>query len=175
VADVSDVVVIDIKKNTIDHKIAISGAAGLNDITIDKNGIAYVTDSKNGTAYKIEGDNATLFLERQKGINGIKAVGDKIYVLTSDGMYLVGTDKKATKICTLEHGGDGIEPIGKGDFLVTAWIGYLYYVHADGTKDILLDTHESKNKTADIGYDPKARIIYVPTFLGKSVAAYKLN
>lgn len=175
VADVSEVVVVDIKKGAVHHKIAIDGAGGLNDITADKKGVLYVTDSKNGTAYKIESDKPTLFLEGQKGINGIKAVGDKVYILTGDGMYLAGADKKTTKICELEHGGDGIEPIGNGDFLVTAWVGYLYYVHADGTKDVLLDTHESKNKTADIGYDPKAKIIYVPTFLGKSVVAYKLD
>ena len=71
--------------------------------------------------------------------------------------------------------GDGIEPIGNGDFLVTAWGGWLFYVHTDGTKDVLLDTHETKKRTADIGYDPKSRIVYVPTFLGKSVDAYKLN
>jgi hypothetical protein len=175
VADMSEVVVIDIKKGTIHHKIAINGAAGLNDITADKKGVLYVTDSKNGTAHKIEGDKVTLFLEGQKGINGIKAVDDKVYILTGDGMYLAGADKKTTKVCDLEHGGDGIEPIGNGDFLVTAWVGYLYYVHADGTKDVLLDTHESKNKTADIGYDPKTKTIYVPTFLGKSVMAYKLD
>ena len=44
-----------------------------------------------------------------------------------------------------------------------------------GTKDVLLDTHTTKHRTADIGYDPKMRIVYVPTFLAKSVAAYKLN
>ncbi|OOQ57716.1 SMP-30/gluconolactonase/LRE family protein [Mucilaginibacter pedocola] len=175
VADVNELVVVDIKKGLIDHKITFSGNPGLNDVTADKNGIVYVTDPRNGSAYKVEGDKYTLFLEGLKGINGIKAVDDKIYVLTADGIYLAGNDKTATKICTLEYGGDGIEPIGNGDFLVTSWVGYLYYVHADGTKDLLLDTHESNNKTADIGYDPKAKIIYVPTFYGKSVAAYKLN
>ncbi|OOQ57911.1 ATP-binding protein [Mucilaginibacter pedocola] len=175
VADLNEVAVIDIKKGAIDHKIAIPGAAWLNDVTADKKGTVYVTDSKNGTAYKIEGDKATLFLEGIKGINGIKAVADKVYVLGGDAMYLAGNDKKATKFAELEHGGDGLEPIGNGDFLATAWSGYLYYIKADGTKELLLDTHETKNKTADIGYDPKTRIIYVPTFLGKSVVAYKLN
>ena len=40
---------------------------------------------------------------------------------------------------------------------------------------ILLDTREQKRNTADIGYDPAARIVYVPTFLKKSVVAYRLK
>ena len=90
-------------------------------------------------------------------------------------MYVADAAKKLTKMCALEHGGDGIEPIGNGDFIVTAWEGYVYYVQANGKKDVLLDTHTTKKRTADIGYDPKTRIVYVPTFLGKSVAAYHLN
>jgi hypothetical protein len=125
--------------------------------------------------FKLKGDDATLYLENLKGANGVKAIGDKLYVLTGDGMYVANAAKELTKICVLEHGGDGIEPIGNGDFVVTAWSGYFYYVHADGTKDLLLDTHATQKRTADIGYDPKTRIVYIPTFLGKSVAAYKLE
>lgn len=175
VADLDELVVISISLNKIDHRIKISGAAGLNDVTVDKNGVVYVSDTQKACVFRVEKGVATLYLENLKGANGVKAVGDKLYVLTGDGMYVTGADKKLTKICVLENGGDGIEPIGNGDFLVTAWGGWLYYVHADGTKDILLDTHTTKKRTADIGYDPKARIIYVPTFLAKSVDAYKLD
>jgi hypothetical protein len=174
-ADVDEVAVINIKEGKIDHKIPVAGAKGLNDITVDDKGVVYVTDSMTGMVHKIENDKASPYQEGFKGINGAKAVGSKLYVLTSDGMYLAGADKKSTKICVLEHGGDGIEPVDNGDFLVTAWEGYLYYVQANGTKDILLDTHTTNNKTADIGYDAKARVIYVPTFMGKSVVAYKLK
>ena len=59
----------------------------------------------------------------------------------------------------------GIEPIGNGDFLVTSWPGYIFYVYADGQKELLLDTHEQKKNTADIGYDPVKKIIYVPGIL----------
>jgi len=39
----------------------------------------------------------------------------------------------------------------------------------------LLDTREQKRNTADIGYNPVERIVYVPTFFKKSVVAYKLK
>jgi len=175
VADLDELVVISISQNKIDHKIKINGAAGLNDVSIDSNGNVYVSDTQKACVFKVADGVATLFQENLKGANGVKAIGDKVYILTGDGMYVSDKDKKLSKICVLEHGGDGIEPVGNNDFLVTAWSGWLYYVHADGTKDVLLDTHETKKRTADIGYDPKSRIIYVPTFLGKSVDAYKLN
>ena len=175
VADVDELVVVNIKANKVDHKITIAGAKGLNDVTVDKSGAVYVTDSMTGMVHKVVGDNVSLYLQDLKGIKGIKAVAEKLHLLTGDGTYVAGADKKPVKLCVLEHGGDGVEPIGNGDLLVTAWSGYLYYVYADGKKDVLLDTHTTNDKTADIGYDAKSRIIYVPTFLGKSVVAYQLD
>jgi hypothetical protein len=176
VADIKDVVVISISKNKIDHKITIADAVGLNDITVDSKGVIYATDSQNARVFKIEKDIPTLYLEGLRGINGIKAVGDKLYILTGNAMMVADAAKTLTKFATLENGGDGIEPIGNGDFLVTAWAGWLYYVKADGTKEVLLDTHTTKNrKTADIGYDAKTKIVYVPTFSANSIEAYKLD
>jgi hypothetical protein len=56
VADISEVVVIDIPKGVIEKKIPIAGATGLNDITVDEKGIVYVSDSKSGKIYRIAGD-----------------------------------------------------------------------------------------------------------------------
>ncbi|MFD0767315.1 ATP-binding protein [Mucilaginibacter lutimaris] len=175
IGDVDEVVVVNIKTGKVDHKVPVKGAKGLNDVTVDKAGAVYVSDSMTGLVHKIVGNKVTTFLQNQKGVNGLRAVNDKLYVLTGDGAYIVGTDKTPMKLTTLEHGGDGIEPVGNGDMLATAWQGYLYYIQANGNKDVLLDTHSTNDKTADIGYDAKSRIIYVPTFLGKSVVAYKLK
>ena len=72
-------------------------------------------------------------------------------------------------------GGDGVEPIGNSDWIVTTWAGVIYYVHADGKIDTLLDTREAKKNTADIGYDYLKKIVYVPTFFAKTIAAYQLE
>lgn len=175
VADLSNVVVINIPQNRIDHKIPVPGAKGLNDITVTSDGTVYVTDTQQSNVFKITGDKPTLYADSLKGVNGIKAVGKLVYLLTGDGMYVSDAPHKVRKLCDLEHGGDGIEPVGNGDFLVTAWGGWLYYVNAAGTKQLLLDTHETNHKTADIGYDSATKTVYVPTFLGKSVAAYRLD
>lgn len=175
VADISDVVVIDISKGEIEKKIQIEGAQGLNDITVSNNGIVYVSDSKTSKIWRIQKDKPTLYLDDIKGANGLKAIGnDLIY---AEGKLLMKADakKQITKIAELSEGIDGIEPVGNGDFIVSSWIGYIYYVHADGHFETLIDTHSEKKNTADIGYDPIKKIVYVPSFYGKTVAAYKLK
>jgi hypothetical protein len=75
----------------------------------------------------------------------------------------------------MEGGTDGIENVTGNDFIVSTWSGVIYYVKGDGTKEKLLDTREKKINTADIGYDAKNRIVYVPTFWKNSVAAYEVK
>ncbi|MGY3213217.1 ATP-binding protein [Mucilaginibacter sp. HD30] len=175
VADIKDVVAISISKGKIDHKITVADAGGFNDVSADKNGVVWVSDSQKGQIYKVEGKTATLFMDNIRGINGIKAIDDKLYVLNGKEMFVTDASKAKTTIVALEKGGDGIEPVGNGDYIATAWAGYMYYINtAKGTKDLLLDTHEKAN-TADIGFDPATKTIYVPTFSGNSIAAYKLN
>ncbi len=176
VADIHDVVAISISKGKIDHKISVPESGGFNDVSADKKGVVWVTDSQKGAIYKVEGKTATLFMDNLRGINGIKAIDDKLYVLTGKEMFVTDASKNKTTIVALEQGGDGIEPVGNGDFVVTAWSGYMYYVNtAKGTKELLLDTHTGTSKTADIGFDPATKTIYVPTFSANSIAAYKLQ
>src|SRR5580698_7218909 len=56
VADISDVVVIDIPKGKVIKKIPVPGESGLNDITVDNSGVVYVSDSKSGKVYRIAND-----------------------------------------------------------------------------------------------------------------------
>lgn len=175
VADVTEVVVIDIKAGKIEKKIAIEGAQGLNDITVDKNGAVYVSDSKTGKLFKIVRDVPKLYMDDLKGINGLMASGNELYIAARNEIILADAAKKTRTITTLPNGGDGVELAGNGDLVVSEWVGYIYYVHADGKKDLLLDTHLEKKNTADIYYDKVAKILYVPTFMAKRITAYKLK
>ncbi len=174
-ADISEVVVIDIAKGKIEKKIAIDSAKGLNDITVDSKGIVYVSDSRTNKIFRIENDQATVYMENKKGVNGLKAIGNDLYILNGKLFEKAGADKTITQITELSGGGDGIEPVGNGDFIVTIWAGYIYYVSANGKTELLLDTHLDKKNTADIGYDAVKKIVYVPAFNGKTVAAYQLK
>lgn len=175
VADITEVVVIDIKKGAIEKRIPVDSARALNDITIDKKGIVYVSDSRTGRIWRIERDLPTLFLENMTGVNGLKSVGDELIIAAGKNFVKADARKNVTKIAELPQGGDGIEPIGNGDYLVSSWPGYLFYVSANGKVETLLETHAQKINTADIGYDAEERIVYVPTFNGKTVVAYRLH
>lgn len=174
-ADIEQVIVINLHNGKIEKRISIEGAKGLNDITTTDQGVIYVSDSRTGRIWRIENDLPTLYIDSVKGVNGLKAVGNDLYIGAGKQFLKADAAKLLTKIVELPQGIDGIEPVGNGDFLLTAWAGYVWYVQADGQFQTLKETHQQKKNTADIGYDPQQRIVYVPSFNGKTVAAYKLK
>ena len=173
-ADISEVVVIDIAKGKIEKKIPISGATGLNDITVDAAGIVYVSDSKAGKVYRLANDIPTLYMDNLPGANGLKATKDGLYILAKKAVLFADASKTLRAITDLPNGGDGIEEAGNGDLIVSEWVGYVYYVYADGRKEQLLDTHLQKKNTADIHYDPTTKTLYIPGFNAKTVSAWRL-
>lgn len=174
-ADLTDVVVIDIAKGKVKQVIPVDSAKFLNDIAVDDQGRVYVSDSRTKRIHKIEKGEVSLYLENIAGVNGLKAIGKDLYIVGGKNLWKADREKKLTKIAELPNGGDGLEPVGNGDFLFTCWAGYIYYVYADGKFDLLLDTHLDKKNTADLGYDPVRKILYIPTFYKKSVMAYQLK
>jgi hypothetical protein len=174
-ADISEVVVVDISKGKIIKKISIVGASGLNDITVSDKGVVFVSDSKTGRIWKIEDEKPTLYLENVTGANGLKAVKEGLVYAKGPSLMIADDKKQIRQIADIGHDIDGIEPIGNGDYLATSWVGYIYYVYANGQTELLLDTHTEKKNTADIGYDPAKKIVYVPTFFDKRVVAYQLT
>ncbi|HEY9197352.1 MAG TPA: ATP-binding protein [Mucilaginibacter sp.] len=174
VADLSEVVVVDIKTGKVSNKIAIDSAKALNDITVNDKGIVYVSDSKTKKIHRIEKGRVTTFLTGVSGVNGLKAVKDDLYILGGQKFMKADGKGNLTQIAMLSCGGDGLEPVGNGDFLITCWSGHIFYVTADGKIETLLDTQEQKVNTADLAYDAVNHILYVPTFWSKKVVAYKL-
>ena len=176
VGDVDVVVVIDIANGKIIQRIAVEGAHGLNDVSIDAKGAIYVSDSKTKKIHRIEKGKSTVVQENLKGPNGVLAVGSDLYLTDAGGLYKAEKTGALTLIADgMEGGTDGIEAVGNGDFIVSCWAGSIWYVHADGKKDHLLDTREQKINSADIGYDPATKTVYVPTFFKNNVVAYTLQ
>lgn len=176
VADLANVIVIDIKKGSIEKTIAVEGAGGLNDISIGSDGVIWVSDSKNKRIYKIENEKPVLYLENLKGPNGVLMRGKDFYILDNGGLYKVNDDKTLALITDgMEGGTDGLENITGNDFIVSCWAGAIWYVNDKNEKQLLLDTREQKKNTADIGLNAKEKIIYVPTFFKNSVVAYKVE
>lgn len=176
VADVTELVVIDLKTGNIDKKIPVAGSEGLNDVSVGSDGVVWVSDSKGKKIYKVENGNASVFLENLKGPNGVLMRGKDFYILDNGGAYKVNSDKSLTMLADgMEGGTDGIENVTGNDFLVSCWQGAIWYVDANGQKTLLLDTKQQSKNTADIGFDAATKTVYVPTFWRNSIVAYKVN
>jgi DNA-binding beta-propeller fold protein YncE len=177
VADIDSVVIIEPIRAQVVKKIYIEGAQALNDLTVDKRGNIYVSDSKTKKIHIIDGLklNVSLYLDGLKGPNGVLFVDRTLYYVDAGGFYKVGKDKEKILIVEgLEGGTDGIEQIDEENFLISCWSGTIYHVNLKGEKKLLLDTRSGQVNAADIGYDKKKKIVYVPTFYKNSVMAYQL-
>ena len=175
VADLTELVVIDIKNAKIIKKYPVEGAGMLNDVTVSDKGVVYFSDSRTKKIHQIANNQLSTFMENVAGVNGLKAIGDELYILGGKRFFKVDANKKQTDIAQLPQGGDGLEPIGNGDFLATSWGGYIFYVSKDGKVETLLDSHDPRVNTADLAYDATKKVLYVPSFYNKIVTAYQLR
>ena len=176
VADLGNIVVIDIAAGKIEKSIPIEGATGLNDISIDPNGVIYVTEYLAKKLYKVSNEKAELIAENLTQPNGVLYHNNELFLLDGTGMFKVNADKSLAKIADgMEGGLDGIENIEGNNFIISCWEGALWHVNTDGTKHLLMDTRAEKRSTADIGFDPATKTVYVPTFFRNTVVAYELR
>jgi sugar lactone lactonase YvrE len=175
VADIDRMVVIDVAKGAIAQTIPIEGSQRLNDVTVDKAGTVYVSDMQGLKIYALKNGRPAVFLEGFKRPNGVLAHGDDFYVLDSGALIKFGRNKQRTTIVEgMDASTDGVEHVQGNEFIVSCWAGAVY--HVKGTeKHQLLDTRPQKINSADIGYDAKNKVVYVPTFFGNTVVAYELK
>jgi hypothetical protein len=176
VGDMKEVVVIDVDKAAIVKRIAMPGAQGLNDVGAGPDGTVYVSDSYGKKLFRIRNDQPEVLLENLDGPNGVVWHDGSLYLLDRGSALKVGADRSLTPITSgIEGVIDGIEPVSAREFLVSTWQGTVMLVKADGSREMLLDTRDDKINAADIAYDAKKRIVYVPTFFHKTIAAYELK
>lgn len=175
-AETAAVAVIDVTKAAITKRIPIEGAIMLNDLAVDSKGVVYVSDTRAGKVYRIEGDKPTLFLENIPGANGLLTVNSDVYVLGSTTFQKVNAAKEITTIADgFESGLDGIVMVAEGEFVLSNYKGILYYVKADGSNQVLLDSRSQRIMANDISYDSKTKTVYVPSFGTNRIIAYTLH
>ena len=176
VADLTEVVVIDVEKAKIVQHIPIERSVFLNDITIDKRGAVYVSDTRANNVYRIEKGFVVTLIQKLQEPNGLLAVGDELLILDKGSLLKMLASGSVTSVTEgMDPNTDGIEPVKPNEYIVSSWSGVLYYIYANGGKQTLLDTRAQKINAADIAYDPKNRMVYVPTLFNNSVVAYELR
>ena len=175
VADLTAVISIDFITGKIKHKLEIENAVFLNDLTVDNKGTLYVSDTRTNKIYQIKDNRYELFSENVTSANGLKWMNKSLFVLAGTELWKIDKKKQVTVIAKgFEKVGDGLEPMGNGEFIATCWAGIIYHVKKDGSIEKLQDV-QGKLNTADLGYNPTDKIIYIPTFNQNSVIAYQLK
>ncbi|WP_157815990.1 SMP-30/gluconolactonase/LRE family protein [Spirosoma pollinicola] len=175
-AELAAVAVIDVAKASVIKRIPIEDAVMLNDLAVDAKGVVYVSDTRTGKVYRIEGDKPTLYLENIPGANGLLCVNSDLYVAGSTTFQKVNAAKEITQIGNgFESGLDGIVMVGRNEFILSNYKGILYYVMADGTNQVLLDSRANRIMANDISYDSRTKTLYVPSFGTNRIIAYSVK
>ncbi|WP_147407349.1 hypothetical protein [Reichenbachiella sp. MSK19-1] len=180
VADISQVVEIDIAQSKIIGSYLVDGAKFLNDITVTADSTVLISDSGTNQISQIKNGRLSLYKEGEPlaGPNGLLVDGDDLYIASFGGsgafIQMDRVTQQSTVLVDSISGGDGVVAYGD-DFVVSTWAGEIYHVTRDGTKTLLQDTREAKINAADIWYSPEKELLLVPTFFANSVTAYKIE
>jgi hypothetical protein len=154
----------------------VEGSVFLNDITIDKNGVVFVSDSRNFKVYRIEKGSVFKQLENLQGPNGLLSLGNDLMILDKGSMVKLLENGNLSKLAEgMDPSTDGIEMVKPNEYIISCWSGIMYYVDARWQQTNPAGYPREKSNTADIGYDAKNRIVYVPTFYKNMIVAYELK
>jgi sugar lactone lactonase YvrE len=181
VADIDEIVAIDVETGEIQEKHAVEGASFLNDITVGSDGTVYATDSDNNNIHALANGEVTLWLSdtAMQRPNGLLMEDDQLLLASAGGGFFAPIDPESKTIgepwVTEIPSADGIAKDENGNYIVSCWAGEIYYVQPDNTSQKLLDTKAQEINAADIDYAAEHQLLLVPTFNDNRIVAYTLN
>jgi len=180
VADIDELVIIDIENSSIIEKVVIENAGMINDIAADEEGTVYISDTDSAVIYTYQNGELSIWYEEDLNRPNGLYVMDKIVYLASMGSQDFVTINRETmeKQLIVEgiNAGDGVSYTGEeGLFIVTDWNGEIFLVDSgEGEKVSLLAPKENEVNTADTEFLMDQDLLLVPTFYDNSLVAYKL-
>lgn len=176
VADITELVVIDVKRKKVIEKIPVVDAVFLNDVSVNSSGIVYVSDTRTHKVHRLINGKIELYLDNVTNANGLVALGSSLVVAAGQELLLIDANKNRLVIAKgFKSAIDGIVVSGRGEFIVSCWVGLIYYVHGDGNIELLVDSRNQQINTADMGYDQQNKHLYVPNFNSNTVTGYLVN
>lgn len=178
VADITKVVVINIKSATIEATYTAPGSIFLNDITIDKKGKVYISDSHAIKVYALENKKLDVWFEEKKFLlpNGLLVKDENLLLADMDAGKLFSINTTTKKVTELANGApkcDGINTY-KNEYILSCWPGEVYVTNK-GTSVKLLDTKNQNLNAADAWYIAEKNLFLIPTFFGNNIAAYSFQ
>jgi outer membrane protein assembly factor BamB len=190
VADVDELIEINVASGEIVNRYAANGAIFLNDVAVADDGTVYVSDTPMNTIWRLKDGTFEPWLadDGLNGPNGLLPVGDKLVVASFGKLKGAGQkqelggllainleDQSVRKLGNGETIGnlDGLQLLQPGVFLVTDWAaGVLYRVDAKGKVDRLIKLSKG---SADLIYLPDKKTVLIPVMLNNSLVAYALE
>ena len=187
VADIDQLVVIDISTAKIRSRHDTPGAKFLNDVAAGDDGSVFVSDMFTNTIHKWHKGQWAVWMQ-DAGLdspNGLWHAGDGLVVACwgsaeigqpgNGGIVTVSLGDKSISQFSKESFGhlDGLEMDIDGDFYVTDWsAGLLYHVELDGSHELLL---ELGSGSADIGYIVSKDMLLIPMMKDNVMHAYNMH
>jgi len=178
VSDINQVAIFNIETGTLEKNYLAPAAKFLNDVCSDGKGNVFISDMLDKTIYKIENGVLAKWLvdDAFENINGLYYYDGDLYVGTKNAILKINATQKTIVIWASNTGSiDGLEWDGRQGFIFSDWQGHIYHVKQGLKPVLLLDTTDKKMNAADIGYNIKDQMLYVPTFLNNRVVAYKFS
>ena len=184
VADITDLVEIDIVNGQITNRYNAPGSAFLNDVVSDEQGNIYVSDTGTNATYKFDSSNTSSLqiwlqnteLNSPNGLyvdnstNKLVVVGDSLILVDLENRTISDLGEQVP-IASL----DGIEAdTSERLYYVTDWAaGKVYAVNSDGTDyKTLIDLQ--KQGTADLEFIADKRIVVIPLMQDNKLVAYRI-
>jgi DNA-binding beta-propeller fold protein YncE len=181
VADIDELVVIDIRTDKVIQRLAGRGAIFLNDVASDDKGNIYVSDAsrENSVIYRLSGGEFDIWLEHEdlSRPNGLCMLGGVLIVGNSGDGTLRAVDVETREMSQKALVGsaiDGVEVDGKGNFIVSDWKGRTVIIDGEGYITVLLDTSAEEINAADIEFVEGEELVLIPTFYDNRVVAARL-
>jgi len=190
VADINELVAIDIANNKISQRFLAKEAKFLNDVVADANGTIYVSDMATNTLYRLNDNKFESWINDAKleNPNGLLIEGEDLII----GSWGVMTDGFATAVpghlktvsisskainslgdATPAGNLDGVEADGEGNYFVTDWmVGKLLHITPAGISTTLLSLTQG---SADLTVLAEQELIIIPMMLSGNVLAYHIK
>jgi sugar lactone lactonase YvrE len=178
VTDIDRIVVIAIETGDIETTYPVEGAVFLNDIAVSPQGWIFVSDMSTNKIHRVEKGIISTWLEDEslQGTNGLYCEPKELLIGTKNGIFSVRYEDKRIWHLIMDTGSiDGLEADGKGNYIISDWMGKVQLVNENNEPFELFNTTEKGINAADIEYVIDRQLLLVPTFGDNRVTAWEIT